>query len=292
MLIDTIRAAARGLHMAGSFSLFGTCGVAAFLLPAGTPLLRPLKVLAWGSLLLLLLAGAVWFVLETADMAGAQDITDVWTALPVVASSTRFGELLIGRGLALALAVLLLQCGFTKPAAMLAGCAVAAEAWLDHGGAMTGPVGDVLLISAICHLACGGAWLGALPGLRLLLKRLPLAEAARAARRFSPVGMVCVAGLIGSAVVQFIFLIGSPRALFNNAYGLTALLKIVLLVALVGLAAANRYRLTPAISAGDDNARCKMLRSVGAEIALGLLALLAAGLLLQMTPPAMALMLR
>jgi putative copper export protein len=287
-------AAARGLHMAGSFALLGTCGVMAFLVPARAPegLSRSLKVLAWGSFLLLLLTGAVWFVLETVDMAGARDIADVWAALPVVATSTRFGELLIGRCVAAALAVLLLQCGFVKPAAIVAGLAVVAEAWLDHGGAMTGPVGDVLLVSAICHLACGGAWLGALPGLRMVLKRLPMTEAAHVARQFSPVGMVCVAGLTGSAVLQFIFLIGSPRGLFNNNYGLVALFKIALLVALVGLAAANRYRMTPAILAGDENARRRILRSVGAEIALGLLALLAAGFLLQMTPPAMAVMLR
>jgi len=275
--------------MAASFSLFGTLGLSAVLLPPGRT--HGISPLAWGSFLVLILAGATWFVLQAADMSGAQDWTDVWTALPIVAGSTRFGTLLIGRVAAAALAILLFQCGFKRFPALAAGAAVAAEAGLDHGGAMAGTVGNILLVSAVIHLLCGGAWLGALPALRLALARLPMSEAARLAARFSPVGIACVAGMIVSAVVQFIYLVGSPAALFQSAYGLTVAFKILLLSFLVALAAVNRYRFTPQLAAGQQVARARLLRSVSVEIALGLLALLAAGWLLQLTPPAMALML-
>ncbi len=283
-------AVARGLHIAADFCVFGTCFVEALLLPdAAPPRLRQRVIwLAWGSLAVLLVAGLAWFVLEAADMAGAQDAADVWAALPVVAGSTRFGALLMGRAAAAVAAVALLQLGWARPAAMMGGGSVVAEAWLDHGGAMTGPVGDVLLVSAVIHLASGGAWLGALPGLRLALKHLPIREAARVARNFSPIGMACVIGLAGTAGVQYFFLIGRPAALFDSAYGLVAAGKIALLLALLAFAAANRTRLTPALEAGDETARPRLLRSVGAEVALGLLAVLAAGLLLQLTPPTMA----
>ncbi len=276
--------------MAADFAVFGTCGVAAWLLPAmaAPGLRRRMTRLAWGSLAVTIAAGLVWFVLGAADMAGAQDVADVWAAAPVVAGSTRFGTLLMGRAAAAAVAVVMLQMGMVRTAAVIGGASVVAEAWLDHGGAMTGRVGDVLLVSAIIHLASGGAWLGALPALRLGLKHLPIAEAAILARKFSPIGMVCVLGLAGSAAVQYFFLIGRPAALFDNAYGLVAAGKIALLLALLAFAAANRTRLTPALGAGDETARRRLLRSVGAEVALGLLAVLAAGLLLQLTPPTMA----
>jgi putative copper export protein len=288
-----LRGAFRGIHIAGGFALFGTGGLAAVLLPREVPaaLGRGLRRLVWASLAVTLLAGGLWFLLESADMAGATDLADLSAALPVVAWSTRFGLLVIGRCAAFVAAALCFQFGWYRVAALLAGGAVAAEAWLGHGGAMAGTVGNLLLVSSIFHLLGGGAWLGALPALRLALKHLSIAAAGRLARRFSPVGIACVLCIIGSATLQFIFLIGSPRALFTSGYGLTALLKILLLLGLVLLAARNRYRLTPALAVGDEAARRMLLRSVAVEIVLGLAVLLAAGILIQLTPPTMAVML-
>ncbi len=292
--LDGLRAIARGLHMAGSFSLFGTCVVAAILLPREIPpvLARSLKFLAWGSFLLLAASGALWFVLETADMAGAQDFSDVWSALPLVADQTRFGELLIGRSFLLLIAALSFEFGYKRIATALSGAAVVAEAWLGHGGAMTGATGNFLLLSSICHLASGSAWLGSLPALRAGIRTLPIAQAAQLTRNFSPIGMACVAGLILSAIVQYMFLIGGPGALLNNTYGLTASFKILCLITLVALASFNRTRLTPKLGLSQENARHILLRSIGAEIFVGFLVLLAAGFLIQQTPPAMALMLK
>jgi len=293
VLAESLRAAARGLHMAGSFALFGTCLAAAILLPPAVParLRRALKILAWTSFWLLLLSGIAWFLLQTADMAGAEDFADVWSAIPIVATATRFGELLLGRFAAAAAAVALFQWGWPKPAALIAGLAVIAEAWLGHGGAMTGPIGHLLLIASIIHLASGGAWLGALPALRLTLKHLPIADAAGAAQRFSPIGIACVLGISLSAAAQFFFLVRSPAALFTNSYGLTICAKILLLAALIALAAVNRTRLTPPLASGAEPARRQLLRNVTTEIAAGFLIVLAAGLLLQLTPPTMAHML-
>lgn len=289
-----LRGVARGIHMAGGFALFGTGGLAAVLLPRAVPAVlgRGLRRLVWASLAVTVLAGGLWFLLESADMAGATNLADLAAALPVVAGSTRFGMLVIGRCAAFLAAALCFQFGWYRAAAMLAGGAVAAEAWLGHGGAMAGAVGNVLLVSSIFHLLGGAAWLGALPALRLALKHLPIAAAGHLARRFSPVGIACVLCIIGSATVQFIFLIGAPRALFTTGYGLTALLKILLLFGLLLLAARNRYRLTPALAAGDEAARRGLLRSVAVEIGLGLALLLAAGMLIQLTPPTMAVMLQ
>lgn len=280
--------AARGLHMAGSYALFGTLLLAALFGRYNAALRR----LAWGSLAVALGAGLAWFLLQAADMASAGNFAEMVAALPIVTKSTRFGHLAVLRGLLLLLASLCFAAGRKRVAALSGGLAVIAEAWLDHGGAMTSATGTVLLLSDIVHLGSGAAWLGSLPALFLMLARLPLDEAARLARRYSPLGIACVAALVASAAVQFFLLVGSPAALLGSAYGRVALLKILLLAGLVLLAALNRHRLAPALAAGRAGSRTKILCSIGGEIALGLLALLAAGVLLNLTPPRMAAMLR
>ncbi len=295
ILLDdaVLRAVMRGLHIAGCFVLFGNCVLQGWLLPGPVkPWVQArLRVISQGSFAVLFVAGICWFVLQTVDMSGAQDAADVWQALPVVAGSTRFGGLLIGRLVGFVLAALALWLGWRRGAAVVAGAALAAEGWLGHGGAMPGPVGTLLLGSAVLHLLSGGVWLGSLPGLWVGLRGLDMAQAAVLARRFSPLGAVCVIGLLLSASVQFLVLIGSPAALLNNGYGQLALLKMILLLGLLALAAVNRYHLAPRLPMGDEPARRLLLRSVVAEMALGLLAVLAAGMILQLAPPAMAAML-
>src|ERR1700677_1219330 len=85
----------RGLHLAATLSLLGTAGFLAWVLPAaGAPLdllRRRLIRVWWISGVVAVLAGAAWFTLQAATIAGAEDAADVWAALPVVAEHTRFG---------------------------------------------------------------------------------------------------------------------------------------------------------------------------------------------------------
>lgn len=279
-----LRGAVRGLQMAGSFVAFGTMFLAATLLHGRPP--RGLRPLAWGGLAVALIAGGGWFFLQTADFVGATNIAAVAGALPLVARDTRFGMLLTGRCLALLAAALCFQAGWVRLAALLGLGAVVAESWLGHGGAMIGTIGTVLLLTSIVHLAAGAVWLGALPALRLAIRRLPLPAAAEVARRFSPIGMGCVAALLVTAAIQFWLLIRWPASLFSTAYGGAALAKILLLAGLIALAAVNRQRLVPKLPV----TRPWLVRSINAELVLGLLILLAAGVILQFEPPAMAAM--
>jgi len=277
-----LRGLCRGLHLAGYFSAFGTMALAATLLRGAR--VPGLRRLAWGGFALALLAGAGWFWLQTAYFAATQTTADIVNALPIVAEYTRFGLLLLGRMAALLLAALAFQFGWARVAALLALGGVLAEAWLGHGGAMAGPEGSMLLASAVLHLAGAAIWLGALPALVLALRRLPDAEAAALARRFSPVGAACVAALLGTAGLQFLLLVGGVGALLTTAYGALAGLKLFLLGALIALAARNKFRLTPRL----PGSRAALIRAVALEATLGLIVLLAAGVLLQLEPPAMA----
>ncbi len=66
-----------------------------------------------------------------------------------------------------------------------------------------------------------------------------------------------------------------------------ALLKLVLFAALIGLAGSNRFRLTPALgTASAARAKSRLGRSIAIETGVGLLVVLAAGVLTNL-PPAM-----
>jgi putative copper resistance protein D len=275
-----LRGACRGLHLAGYFSAFGAMFLPAALL-RGT-VIRGMKALTWAGFALALLAGAAWFLLQTAYFASAQSFADVIAAAPVVAQETRFGSLLLARLAVLLLAVLLFQCNRPRLGAIFGFGGVVAQAWLGHGGAMPGAEGDVLLGTSILHLAAAALWLGTLPA--LLIAVASLEEPVQLARRYSPLGIGCVAVLLLTALVQYILLIARPAALFNSGYGALALTKFLLLVMLMVLAARNRVGLVPALPA----TRAALLYAISAEIILGLLVLVAAGILLQLAPPAMA----
>jgi putative copper export protein len=287
------RAAARGLHTAGAFVTFGTMLLTIVLLPAPSAarLRRVMIRLVWGATALTMGAGLIWFALQTVNMADPASLAEFVTAIPLVAA-TRFGELLTLRCLLLiGVAVWVTRGRNPVLALLLAGAAVAGQAWLDHGGAMTGPTGTALLVSDVFHLLGGAAWIGSLPALWLAIARLPLDEAALLARRYSPMAMVAVAALTVSAGVQGVLLVGSVGALWQTGYGRIVLIKIGLLAALLGFAAYNRARLVPALSTGLCPARTALRRTVACETLLGLAALLAAALLLNLDPPTMAAML-
>ncbi len=276
-----LRAVFRGLQMAGSFGLFGTLLLSATLLRRHP--LRGLKPLAWLGLAVALGAGLVWFLLQAEELSGAQTIPDFIAALPIVAWDTRFGAVLIGRCAALAVAALCYQFGWRRLASLLAGGAVVAEAWLTHGGSMEGRSGTVLLATSIVHILAGACWLGTLPALYLGLRRLPEHDGAALVKAYSPLGIACVVALLGSGFVEYLFLIGRPDALVSTPYGATALVKIICFTVLLLLAALNRNWLTPRLPATQGH----LLRSIGVEIGFGLIVLIAAGLILQLVPPAM-----
>jgi copper resistance protein D len=275
-----LRGLCRGLHLAGYFTSFGAMFLPAILWRGAE--IKGLKPLAWAALGLALFAGIAWLLLQAAYFASAQDFADTIAAIPAVLQYTRFGNLLLVRMALLLLAVLLFQSNQPRLAALLAFSGVLAQAWLGHGGAMTGREGDVLLVTAILHLASAALWLGTLPALLIAVAKLP--DPTVLARRYSPLGMGCVATILLTALVQYAMLIARPTALLTSGYGALALAKIFMLALLIAIAARNRLRLTPTLPAS----RKALRHAIGGEIALGLLVLIAAGTLLQLAPPAMA----
>ena len=93
--------------------------------------------------------------------------------------------------------------------------------------------------------------------------------------RFSNLAVVSVIALLATGIVNGVILVGSFRALLVTEYGRLLLLKIALFAVMLGLAAVNKFRLTPRLGARPDrveelDAVRRLARNCHIELALGL----------------------
>lgn len=207
--------------------------------------------------------------------------------LSAVATGMDLGKAAIIRAAAAGLAVLLIL--VLKPsrttwivAATLGAIATASLAWMGHGAATEGVGASLHLVSDILHAWAAAVWIGALVAFLLLLRTptpTPAATGAlhRALHGFSGVGTAVVAVLLATGAINGWFLVGLDHlnGLWTTAYGRLLSLKLVLFVVMFGLAAANRFQLTPALGRGlgaqdsEGAALAHLRRSVILETALG-----------------------
>ncbi|WP_290684623.1 copper resistance CopC/CopD family protein [Haematobacter sp. UBA3484] len=140
------------------------------------------------------------------------------------------------------------------------------------GHAATAPPQLLMRPAVALHVLGAVLWLGML---------LPLAASLRAGeavplRRFSVAAPVVVALLVASGAAIATVQLGRAEALFTTSYGKVLLVKLGLVLAMLGLAALNRFR----FSASPEHLR----RSIAAEAVLGLL-VIATLSLWRFTPP-------
>jgi hypothetical protein len=157
---------------------------------------------------------------------------------------------------------------------------------VGHAGAGIGLAGDIHFASDAVHVLAAAAWLGALPALAVLIAwarrhRKPQL-AVRAAQQFSWLGVVCVAALLASGIVNSWNLLSGPRDLVATGSGRLVMVKVVLFAAMVGIAAVNKFRLTPRL----PRAAGALQRNTLIETGLGLAVLLAVGALGTIPPTA------
>ena len=139
----------------------------------------------------------------------------------------------------------------------LGATALGSLAWTGHGAAGEGTSGIVQLIADVVHLLAAGAWFGALVGLgSMVWARRDTATTVRALEKFALVGTIIAVSVVGSGLVNGLYLVGSNLArLPFTQYGQLLLFKIALFGAMLGLAALNRFRLTPALRANSSDGR-------------------------------------
>jgi putative copper resistance protein D len=317
MLSDLFEALVRGAHYASVVSAFGCFG---FLLAVARPAWQAagagaeeagqferflLRLAAW-SVVLALASGLLWLWVVTAGMSGSP----LGTALSgkligTVLTATGFGRLWLFRfAVAILLAGFLLFCRLTGRhsnwplfggvGGLLSAIILGSLALSGHGADDTGSAGVWHLGADTLHLLAAGGWLGALIPLIFVLRQarraawLPIAQ--HATLRFSTLGLVTVATLIASGLVNSWYLVGNLPSLFGTSYGQLLLVKLVLFAAMLSFAAVNRARLTPRLlapqsdQAGARDPLRRLSRNAVCETGLGLVLLAVVGALVHLRP--------
>lgn len=241
-------------------------------------------------------------VAQAAVMTGSVAEAMRPSTLRVILTGTSLGPAFAVRATAATVAVGILLAG--KPSGLRWGLAVlaglvacASFAWTGHGAA-TGGVGQWWHASAdALHAVAAALWVGALTAFLILVLRAPGPDGrdqglARALTEFSGVGTVAVGTLLVTGLVNSFFLVGPERLgrLATTPWGQLLLLKLVLFLAMLGLATVNRCRLTLALTASigqvDHPTHLTVLRlSLTTEFALGIGVLLIVAVMGTLMPP-------
>ena len=230
-------------------------------------------------------ASLAGLVVTAATMAGIEPTAIDRATLAMVATQTALGTSVIVRCAGLVASIMAawwLGRGGSSPAraAIALGGAVAlgSLAWGGHAAGGEGWTGMIHLGADIVHLGAAGAWLGALGALLAMVLRSrgeppahPVGETHAALRRFAHTGSILVALVVASGALNTAMLVGFANiaSLPATPYGQLLIAKLALFCAMLALAAANRFRLTPALAqAATDADRAAALAALRRSITL------------------------
>ena len=250
----------------------------------------------------LVLSGC-WLILSASSMADVPLWPVDQAAVQAFLSAGAIGTAWQIRMVALLLAVLAAIRNKSLPFVILASSvALATLAWTGHGSVDEGLIGWVHLSADILHLLASSAWVGALLGLILLVMR-PIAQVDsehlelthRALHGFGTIGTIVVGTLVVTGLVNSWLLVGFANVLSLPAtlYGQILMTKLLLFTVMLGLAALNRFRLTPTFEQSIANADHRgalvhLRRSLTIETALVVVILGLVAWLGTLAPPAAA----
>jgi len=221
----------------------------------------------WGALVVAVISGAAWLMFLAAEIGGVP-MAEAWSQglAWVVLTQTQFGDdWMLRLAIASLLAIFLLLPAIAPGLGAIANaaCALLAAgfagslAWAGHAAATEGFDGTIHVASDALHLVAAAAWLGGLWPLAVLLggarrnaSPVSIAIAHHATRRFSILGIICVATILATGVVNTYEVLGPMVFMLGADYNRLLLLKIGLFIAMLAIAAVNRLRLTPRLSAG------------------------------------------
>jgi copper resistance protein D len=304
--IDVPMVVVRAVHFAATAT---TAGALVFRAAVAAPALHAAKQiqlviegrirrLAWGGLVIAFVSGLLWVLLQTSAISGQPCGEAVMSgALVTVMSGTQFGMVSeIRLGLAVLLAAGLASDRW-QPARWLAlgsaVCLTASIAWTGHAASTPDRLGHLHLAADALHLCGAAAWIGGLMSLALLLQIVSRYHALAGAtlrldavRRFSTLGIVSVAAIVISGLVNAWVLVGSFRALVVTDYGWLLMVKTAAFMAMAALAVANRLWLTPRLAEPEGEALHSLNRNAFVEIALALSIYAIVGLLGTLHPAA------
>jgi len=239
-----------------------------------------------------LFSGILWFIFAVANMSDRLDGVLDPEMLSTVLADTTFGKVWIGRLILTIVIIVVIWNRFDSESSprssvivpVLAAALLVSLAGVGHSQVEEGIAGAIHIVSDAAHLLAAGAWLGGLVPLVLLLStdrrdREPwaVAELDGVLMRFSGMGYVAVATLVGTGLINSWYLVGNFTGLLTTQYGQLLLTKLALFAGMLSLAAINQFWLVPSMSkarvAGVSVWERRLRTHVLAEQTLGLLVL-------------------
>lgn len=224
--------------------------------------LRPIVLVL--ALLGLILSGLGLLALAAA-MMGADLFPVDPTHVRMIVVETAIGTAWVVRMLALVIvlvAALALE-RYPTPMRMVvllaSSVAIATLVWTGHAGATEGVSGTIHRLSDIVHMLAASIWVGGIASFVWLLFKpvwqtspTELAITHRALEQFSRVGALVVGLIVLTGLINSQILVGAANigTITTTPYGQLLLAKLALFGLMLALAAANRWRLTPALGAG------------------------------------------
>ncbi|ABQ39790.1 copper homeostasis membrane protein CopD [Bradyrhizobium sp. BTAi1] len=217
------------------------------------------RLLLW-SALAAVLSGLFWFLFAAASMSdnasNLVDFENLWAVEDTSFGIVSTARMLLAVAITVASAVRLSSSASVShnlTSSILAAVLLASLAGIGHTQAEEGWAGVVHIASDAAHLLAAGAWLGGLIPLAYILVRHGKTsyEAGlidQVLLRFSGMGYLAVATLVGTGLINSWFLVGSVHGFLATPYGQTLLAKLGLFVGMLALAVANRFWLVPALS--------------------------------------------
>ncbi len=152
----------------------------------------------------------------------------------------------------------------------LSGVLLAASALTGHALIGVGGWAVVHQLNDAVHLVAAGFWLGALPALALTLQHEGAGpEAVRAVERFAAAGQGAVTLVVATGVANAVLIKGGSPLHWSSAYDVLLLLKLAVVVAMIGVASVNHFRLLPRLAAGSNGGAQALRRGALLELALG-----------------------
>jgi putative copper resistance protein D len=256
--------------------LFGAFAYLAVLVP------KPLSGEIAAALGLARVAAAVALLLATIALLpvtaasvgdGWQDALS-WSVTHDLLLETDAGTAWMLRAVA-ALVLLAVSLAASRPGrtALAAAVIVATLPLAGHAAMQDGALGALHRLADVLHLAAAGAWLGSLVPLLLILVRMDRPgrlDAARGAlKNFSRAGYAAVAVILATGALNTLLTLGRVPLDPASPYQRLLAAKIGLVIAMLGLAAVNRFLLVPRLKRQGTFAARALRATTAAEIIIG-----------------------
>lgn len=267
----------RFLFDAAAVFLWGASAYLCWVVPADLAAQVSRRLRNWYILALLLVIGTTASLLPLRAATIGEGWSDalVPEMMRSILSGTTVGQAWIAQ--AGATVLLAMSCLVPVPfrhraRAIIAGLLLLSLTISGHAAMNSGALRAPQRLNDGLHLLSGGAWLGALVPVIVILPMLRDArwqnDARVALMRFSTAGHVAVAVVIATGIINTFLIIGSPPLNWRFDYQFLLSVKILIVFVLVALAITNRYILVPRLARGPSLQLLKW--ATAAEMVLGL----------------------